>query len=285
MAGPFEWHLESILRRTEPDVDFALIVLNQPLEETEVVQELWKRARIRVASDGAANRLYDLVKKGERRGGPSIYDSLDVIIGDLDSLEDDSRAYFTTQTARPTRIIHETEQESTDFGKAIDWVRSSAASASSSGVDNNQDVKGVDEGKTPLSIVALGGLGGRIDQGISVLHYLYLFQPGPAYDLGRIYLLSEENMTVLLQPGKHVLRMRDDNEESGGGVWGKYVGILPMLGSSVLTTTGLRWDVVDWPTSFLGKMSTSNHLPPETKVVTVETTEAVLFTVSLKGTG
>lgn len=122
MAGPFEWHLESILRRTEPDVDFALIVLNQPLQETEVVQELWKRgknpfavfrpyavfvsispvsgvqslirqwdpalARIRVASDGAANRLYDLVKKGEKREGASIYVSTPLTVEDSDRSED-----------------------------------------------------------------------------------------------------------------------------------------------------------------------------------------------------
>jgi thiamine pyrophosphokinase len=53
-------------------------------------------------------------------------------------------------------------------------------------------------------------------------------------------------------------------------------------GPSRITTRGLEWDVTDWETRFGGRMSTSNHVLPETEVVEVETTEDVLWTIALR---
>jgi thiamine pyrophosphokinase len=84
--------------------------------------------------------------------------------------------------------------------------------------------------------------------------------------------------------------VRDDDEPAptaGGAkvkedVFGKYVGILPIGVTSKITTKGLEWDVTDWETRFGGQVSTSNHVLPETKVVEVETTREVLFTIALR---
>lgn len=253
-------------------------------------------ANVRVAADGGANRVYELGKEAERKGEENIFvrvflglplgppsslsfysdrkakqDSLSLIIGDLDSLNDDSRAHFSPTT----QIIHDEDQESTDFGKAITWCRRATAAAPA---------------EQPVDILALGGVGGRVDQGLSQLHHLFLFQPGSGYDEGRIYLLSEECVTILLKPGKHILRVREKSEGEGGGgrqeeVFGKHVGILPIKEPSVITTRGLEWDVEDWPTSFGGRVSTSNHVRPEVDTVEVETLKEVLFTIALKDTG
>lgn len=125
--------------------------------------------------------------------------------------------------------------------------------------------------------MALGSLGGRVDQGLSQLHHLYLFQPGPCYELGRVFLLSGRSLTFLLKPGTHHIRVRD----GGGDVFGKHVGIIPIGEPSIITTKGLEWDVENWETRFGGRMSTSNHILPETQVVEVLTTRSVLFTVAL----
>lgn len=183
-------------------------------------------------------------------------DNLDTIIGDLDSLTTPTRVHFESFN---TRVVHDTDQESTDFGKAITHVRSSFR-------------------KSPVDIAAVGGLGGRVDQGLSQLHHLFMFQTGDAYDQGRIYLVSEESVTVLLKPGRHVIGVREEGAED---VLGKYVGILPVKEPSVITTRGLEWDVEEWETGFGGRMSTSNHVLPESKVVEVETSKEVLFTISL----
>ena len=61
----------------------------------------------------------------------------------------------------------------------------------------------------------------------------------------------------------------------------KYVGILPLAGPAVISTEGLEWDVKDWETQFGGQVSTSNHVLPDTQVVTVQTDADVLFTIGL----
>lgn len=132
--------------------------------------------------------------------------------------------------------------------------------------------------RSPVDIAAVGGLGGRVDQGLSQLHHLFSYQPGAAYDGGRIYLVSEESVTVLLKAGKHVVHVREGDE----AVFGKQVGILPIREPSVITTRGLEWDVEGWETAVGGRLSTSNHVLPESKVVEVETSKDVLFTISLK---
>jgi thiamine pyrophosphokinase len=175
----------------------------------------------------------------------------------LDSLRDDVCQYFESPP-RQAKIIHDPDQYSTDFGKAVKHIRNTHTG--------------------PVDIVTLGGLGGRVDQGLSQLHHLYLFQKEPGYRQGRVFLVSEESITFLLKTGTHSIKVRDGGEE----VFGKHVGIIPIREPSRITTKGLEWDVEDWETDFGGQMSTSNHVLPETEVVEVHTTKDVLFTITLK---
>ncbi|TDZ19883.1 thiamine pyrophosphokinase 1 [Colletotrichum orbiculare MAFF 240422] len=257
----FEWRPVTLLRDRQPGkqapTDFALIVLNQPVKQTEVFDSLWTNALTRVAADGGANRLHDLIETTESSSQPS-YTKLDVIIGDLDSLLPSVRDFYS-HLEEPARIIQDPDQYSTDFGKAVSWVRSNHASK--------------------VDIVAIGGLGGRVDQGLSQVHHLYLFQPGPDYADGRLYLVSGQSLTFLLKPGQHSIHVREDDED----VFGKHVGIIPIGGTSFITTKGLEWDVENWETKFGGHISTSNHVLPGTKVVEIETTNTVLFTIALAG--
>ncbi|KAK3688780.1 thiamine pyrophosphokinase [Podospora appendiculata] len=232
---------------------FALVILNQPLTHLGVTRRLWNNASLRIAADGGANCLYDAAAQH----GHNWFDDLALIIGDLDSLRPSVRAYFET---RSTRVVHDPDQYSTDFGKAVQHIRSGSSAGA-------------------VDIVALGGLGGRVDQGLSQLHHLFLFQADAAYAAGRMYLFSGESLTFLLKAGRHRIRVREEGEED---VFGKYVGILPVREPSVITTRGLEWDVQDWETEFGGQVSTSNHVLPETRVVEVETSRDVLFTIALK---
>jgi thiamine pyrophosphokinase len=140
----------------------------------------------------------------------------------------------------------------------------------------------------------MGGLGGRVDQGLSQLHHLYMFQTSDTYADGKLYLLSGESLTFLLKAGRHRIHVREpgrkhssQSEQDGGGdmgeeVFGKYVGIIPVKEPSVITLKGFEWDVEDWPTEFGAQMSTSNHVLPETEVLEVQTSKDVLFTIALR---
>lgn len=259
------WHPISLIRPPSNNAGqlpqkpgFALIVLNQPLPHHLVVtKRLWENARTHIAADGGANCLFDAAGQHDERS----FDNLQTIIGDLDSLTDETRKYFTSAPCN-AEVIHDPDQESTDFGKAVKLVR---------------DQRHVDG---PVDIVAIGGLGGRVDQGLSQLHHLYLFQAHPRYAEGRMYLFSGESLTFLLKAGRHRIRVREEGEAED--LFDKYVGVLPVKGPSRISTKGLEWDVTDWETEFGGRVSTSNHILPETKVVEVETTEDVLFTIALR---
>ncbi|OAA67947.1 thiamine pyrophosphokinase [Niveomyces insectorum RCEF 264] len=289
----FEWYPARFLqdRPAAPARPYAVIVLNQPLSCLRAIKRLWARASYRVAADGGANRLYDA-----RAAAGESFSDLDVIVGDLDSLRDETRAYFAQGGApRATAVVHDPDQYSTDFGKAVRLV---------------------DRQRPGLHIVALGGLGGRVDQGVSQLHHLHVLQRPAADDENggnddkrvqptrtrHLYLLSSESLTWLLPPGRHRIHVReaattaaadkaeaenptnhdDVDDDDDNTVFAKYVGILPLQGPSVITTRGLEWDVAAWPTQMGAQLSTSNHVLPTTRTVEVETSAAVVFTIALR---
>lgn len=134
-----------------------------------------------------------------------------------------------------------------------------------------------------------------MDQGLSVLHHLYMFQADAEYSAGKMYLLSSECVTFLLKAGRHRVRVKQDpvfalheGDEGGSGEgrpglrWGlgKHIGIIPMKEPSVISTKGLEWDVQDWKTEIGGSLSTSNWVRKEW--VEIETSKDVLFTIDLK---
>ncbi|CAM1510920.1 Fc.00g084330.m01.CDS01 [Cosmosporella sp. VM-42] len=248
----FEWRPARLLQDYGSPRDFALLVLNQPLKNGVTLRKLWKNSAVRVAADGGANRLHKLSSFHGK------FSNLQVIIGDLDSVTPAVRDFYSCQPT-PATIIHDADQESTDFGKAINWIR-------------QQYPPGMD-------IVALGGIGGRVDQGISQLHHLYRFQDDATYTTGRLYLLSGSSLTFLLKAGKHSIQVREDGEHD---VFGKYVGIIPLKDPARISTQGLEWDVTNWETQIGGKLSTSNHVLPDTQTVQIETDNDVLFTIALK---
>ena len=197
------------------------------------------------------------------------------MIGDLDSVEPETLARLE---ACGTAIVHDPDQDSTDFGKSVCHVRGRSSSS--------------DDDNKPFDIIAVGGLGGRVDQGLSQIHHLYLFQRGQDYDDGRMYLVSEQSLTFLLKPGRHRIHVRGDGEggkeeeeEEEQEVFGKHVGIVPIGTTARISTRGLQWDVEDWETEFGGQLSTSNHVLPESKIVEVITNKDVVFTIALRDRG
>jgi thiamine pyrophosphokinase len=228
--------------------DCALVILNQPLElRASLYAKIWKNSVYKVAADGGANRIHDL---NTFHDGDDL--TVDLVIGDLDSITPSATKYWED---KGIKITHDSDQYSTDYMKAVNHIWSS-------------------ERPKPLNIVAIGGLGGRVDQGLSMLHHLYLFQKD--YSSGKMFLLSGEGVTFVLKSGRHMIKAQETFQGIG---LGKNVGIIPLKEPSRITTKGLEWDVTDWPTEFGCQMSTSNHVQKEW--VIIETTKDVLFTIDL----
>ncbi|KAL3423943.1 thiamine pyrophosphokinase [Phlyctema vagabunda] len=274
--------------------DFGIVVLNQKLSlPSPVYKRVWNNSNIVVAADGGANRVYERTfpewAQRDHDDNPYALD-VDIIIGDLDSIKETPKRYWQRQGAQ---LIREADQYSTDFHKAVSFLRRWDAQSQRaylncrkeraqicrldiSAAQTDQDR--VQVAAKPLSghdrdIVVIGGVGGRLDQGLSTLHHLYLFQEDPAYRQGRMFLLSSKNITMLLKAGRHKIMVKSS--------WlGKHVGIIPMKEPAVITTRGLEWDVQDWLTAFGGQMSTSNHTKDD--YVYIKTSHDVLFTIAIK---
>ena len=155
-------------------------------------------------------------------------------------------------------IVRDPDQYSTDFTKCLKWLRKNPSCN--------------ERPRSRLDVVALGGLGGRVDQGFSQIHHLYMATKDKELLEGEIYLLSEQSLSFVLEEGLNKI-------ELSRKVYAQNVGIIPINGPGVITTRGLEWDVQDWKTEFGGQISTSNHLISET--IEIETRTRVLFTAEL----
>lgn len=146
------------------------------------------------------------------------------------------------------------DQESTDFGKCLEYIERKFNSTSES----------------LMSVVVYGSLGGRVDQALHSIHQLYV--TAQSNSQRKLYLTSEESMSFALEKGENIIHVPR-------AIFGITCGIIPVGGRSVISTLGLEWDVADWETSFGGRMSTSNHLKADTVVINTE--EVVVFTVEV----
>lgn len=257
------WNPAHIITEREDSNDYALLVLNQPLNNVELLKLVWKKAKFRIAADGGANRLHNAYQKDSALAALMDEIPLNTIHGDLDSLTSSTRSWAS---AHNTAITLNPSQESTDFEKCIDYIRDNYLPTTPAKSHH-------------LDIVVLGGLGGRVDQSISVLHHLY---KGPElYPLGRMYLLTTSAITFLLGAGTHRVRVRETDDGTGKveQKLGNHLGILPLGQPAVITLEGFKYDVQDWPTRIGGVVSTSNHVKDD--VVKVVTNEPVLFTIDL----
>jgi thiamine pyrophosphokinase len=173
----------------------------------------------------------------------------DMIHGDLDSLRDDVRDYYE---ARGVPVLRDRDQHSTDFGKCMKKISSRLTSSS------------------VRDVIVLGTLGGRVDQGLGLLHEMY--REGSQHDHLRLWLFSESSLSFVLRRGETLLRGLQESR-----VFTENVGFLPIYGPAVISTEGLEWDVKAWDTHMGGQLSTSNHV--KTNDVRVETDAPILFTI------
>lgn len=84
----------------------AVIFLNGRLPGTKIIKKFIHKNTLIIAADGGANQIKEL-KIG-----------VHVIIGDLDSISDESKKYFLR---KKTEVIKIDDQESTDFEKTLKY--------------------------------------------------------------------------------------------------------------------------------------------------------------------
>lgn len=173
----------------------------------------------------------------------------DAIHGDLDSLRDDVRDYYTAQGVE---VSQNRSVENTDFGKTMQKISSRIPT-------------------TALQeVVILGTLGGRVDQGLRMLHDLIAEET--SHPNLRLWLFSESSISFILKSRYSLIRGLQSGE-----LFTENVGLIPIYGPAIISTVGLEWDVKDWETHIGGRVSSSNHIKADE--VHVETNAPILFTI------
>ena len=233
------WFLEANLDRPT-----GLVILNQPITNALLLEKAWNSCKVRVCADGGANQLYEFLKDDKLR----VHYKPEFIAGDLDSLRDDVREFYENLGVK---VLSKPSQYATDFMKSVDLID--------------------EQFGEPIDIVALGAMGGRVDQSFHSIQHLYL----SAEKQQTVYLLSDQSITFLLPKGKSLIRTPLKH-------LGKTCGIIPVGGTAVITTDGLEWDVENWETRFGGQVSTSNHVLKHE--ITIHTNEQIIFTIELRST-
>ncbi|EEH35858.2 hypothetical protein PAAG_00181 [Paracoccidioides lutzii Pb01] len=210
-----DWHPARFFdSRTPPSSPFALLILNQPINE-DACKILKKHASFTICADGGANRFYALMQRWEKES----VELPDAIVGDLDSISPHVRMYYESLHVP---VIHDPDQEYTDFTKCIRYIQSrrsaAAAAAAAAAIKDTHNSSATSSVPAPaprteethpaFDVLILGGLGGRVDHAFSQIHHLYTSSrhtpPSPAtftYTDGELYLVSEESVTFVLPRG------------------------------------------------------------------------------------
>ncbi|KAJ2167142.1 thiamine pyrophosphokinase, partial [Coemansia sp. RSA 521] len=200
------------------DTDLAVLVLNEPIPQHN--HELFSRMWER-----ATHRICI------DGGANQLYDfarSLipHAIVGDLDSLLPHVKSYYKDRNCVVQKYD---DQDSTDFMKGLAYLDSKLEHQSNNCVT-----------------VVFGGLGGRLDHTLHTLKVLF-----NSHKYRNVVVVSDDNLTFVVPKGKNRILVNSQ-------VDGPACGILPLAGETVLTTSGLRWNMHEQESSFEGLMSTSN---------------------------
>jgi thiamine pyrophosphokinase len=176
---------------------------------------------LRTIVDGGVNRYMKFVKENSLQ-----LRAPEIVCGDFDSCAPESMDYAKQLGCK---IVHTPDQNETDFTKAVKLVISSAEDSFN-------------------SIYVVAETSGRIDQIFGNINTLLKIKRLNAPESSRptIYMLSSNSISWLLEPGVHKIHIPEHLTEKR--LW---CALIPLTGASLVTTTGLKWN--------LSKFSTHNH--------------------------
>ncbi|KZT54055.1 Thiamin pyrophosphokinase [Calocera cornea HHB12733] len=242
-----EWSVDHIISKSASSSSTprcALIILNTPLPNF-LLKRVWPNCDWRACADGGANRLFDALTEEERSAFIP-----DLIKGDLDSIRPDVQSFYASQDVRITK---DPDLYASDLMKCIRALK-----------EHEQRVG------NEYNLVILGGLSGRLDQTIHTLSQLHKLR----HERPRTFVVTEDNVAWVLDSGEH--RIKVDRT-----LLGITCGLLPVgVGSTVLTTKGLKWNLNETESSFDGMVSSSNWLDADE--IWIKTTEPIWWSVELR---
>lgn len=244
-----------------PTSHSALILLNQRITVPHAAFiNLWGAYDIRLCADGGANWLFHFFDEEERGKYKPDY-----IIGDLDSLKPEVAQWYKEHGVK---VIKQSTQYATDLQKCFQMVEiyfdavDKGVSLDLASVSDYDGLRILHEHittHTQTQVMLIGAIDGRFDhtiQTISILLKRLKSNPATA-----IFCLTATDLIFALPRGTSFLDYTHTSYK------GHNCGLLPLAGETALTTEGFKWDVIDWPSSLKGSVSSSNRFVGETGAI------------------
>ncbi|WP_052636399.1 thiamine diphosphokinase [Peptoclostridium litorale] len=206
------------------------ILVNGAIDDIEFYKKELDGCDYVISADGASNVLYKMKKVP------------DVIIGDMDSIEEDAKSFFLEKGVEFKRFP--SKKDFTDTELSIDYAK---------------DI-GADE------VVLYAAVGSRIDHSLGNINLLYyMLKRGMQ---GR--LVNEKN-EVRITDGKLVIEGRK----------GDLVSVIPVNGDAIgVTLTGLEYPLTDYTIEFGKTIGLSNVMVGES--CRIEVKDGCIFVIKAR---
>lgn len=202
---------------------------------------------MRIAVDGGTNRWLQWLRQNDMQ------DKLphpNLITGDLDSCRQASIEFFSD-----SKVIQTIDQDATDFTKSLRVLQPF-----------------IEELQLDC-VIAVCETSGRFDQIVANVNTLYLNHQDPHSCV--VYILSGHSLSWLLHPGDNEIHIPDY-------LRGYWCSLVPFQHPTVVSSSGLRWNLNETILEFGGIVSTSNTYElNSSKNVHVSTNKPLLWSMGL----
>ncbi|TID21053.1 hypothetical protein CANINC_003548 [Pichia inconspicua] len=273
----------SLNSETETNI---LLILNQKINIHPLLfKNIWNSSTLRICADGGLDRLNEY------------NDSYipDYVVGDLDSVTNRNLNFYSSIG---TNIILQSSQFYMDFTKAVSVAKVHLVNKNflinlPDTIDSVEKyVDSIDFPKIndSLKFLILGGIGGRFDQTLQIISQVY--QNSIIDNTIQFALLNSEHNEIIhfLKKGINFINYPKFNENNELEIFGnittkskpnlRNVGILPLTSPAIISTNGLKWDVINWSTSITTKVSSSN-LQVAKEGFIIETNQPIFINLEL----
>ncbi|KAK3907925.1 thiamine pyrophosphokinase 1 [Frankliniella fusca] len=231
---------------------FTLVILNQPISiKREVMVHLWNNAifsaAYRITVDGGTDRWFDWLEASGACGLSNL-GLPDLVTGDFDSIRPDT---LLTLKEKSVCLEGTPDQDFTDFSKAVQCAK---------------------EKQAPNFIIAVCEVSGRLDQILSQLNTLHSHEEC-------IVLLSSCSATWVLRPGTHKIYV-SGLKNRGILSHDRWIGLIPVGAPSIVTTSGLKWNLENAEMKFGGLISSSNTYSDD-PVIKIKTDQPLIWSMGI----
>lgn len=231
----------------------AIIILNCPLSNTDLLEQMCQSGILTVCADGGANRLYDamIASYPQLPKLEAVRRALPIAIhGDLDSIRDD--------------VYEDYQRLDVKISKKVDYA--------SNDNDLNKCVTFIEEySPRTIQVILWRDMHGRIDQSIRLLHEL-CYEQRRKDNKTRLLLFHGKYTSLVIPKDSAIIQVEPLDGSACSSLF-----VAPIYGPSIITTDGLETDVGNCFMSMQGYIKAMERI--RSQRVSIRTSHDILLSI------